>query len=151
MTDALLRARADLEAGRLWQARDRLTGLLTHRQDDEVLSLLADVHLRMGDLPKAGALLAALGREDDQAQLALAAWRQRHGDEDARLRSIPRPVRDGRPDVVGALAADVGDVGDGDESWGWQGSAAFAGCLLVMLALVALVVVGVITVVGWIV
>jgi len=40
----------DLAADRLWKARDRLTGLLAHRQDFEVLDLLATVHHEMQDL-----------------------------------------------------------------------------------------------------
>ncbi|RJS47369.1 DUF6584 family protein [Nocardioides cavernaquae] len=73
MTDALARARADLAAGRPWKARDRLTGLLTVRQDPELLDLLATVHFEMQDLPAAGALWFATGRTDADALEAIAA------------------------------------------------------------------------------
>ena len=57
--------------------------------------MLARVHLAMGDLPAAGALLFTLERDDDVAREAIAVWRARHGSADARWRSIPRPVREG--------------------------------------------------------
>ncbi|WP_182377046.1 DUF6584 family protein [Nocardioides sp. WS12] len=155
MTNALVRARADLEAGRAWKARDRLTSVLVTRQDDEVLELLIQVHLQMGDLPKAGALLFVLGREDDVAQEAIAAWRQRFGDGDARWRSIPAPVRYSRADHLYALQ-DEGlaegrepdlpprrDVDPSDNSE--LAACLFAG--LVGAVLLALVVIGLITVV----
>ena len=37
MTTSIERARADLEAGRAWKARDRLEGALADRQDHELL------------------------------------------------------------------------------------------------------------------
>lgn len=93
MDDSLARARADLAAGRAWKARDRLVGTLTHRQDAEVLDLLATVHHTMRDLPAAGALWFATGRSDDLTAPALAAWRERHGNDHDRWRSLPAPVR----------------------------------------------------------
>ncbi|MGL5851537.1 MAG: hypothetical protein ACRCZD_12215 [Phycicoccus sp.] len=51
---AVERARADLDAGRPWLARDRLSRVLAPRQDDEVLDLLAETHAVMHDLPAAG-------------------------------------------------------------------------------------------------
>ena len=161
MTDALERARADLRAGRAWQARDRLTSFLVHRQDDEVLELLADVHLAMGDHPKAGALLYVVRRGEvveEAERAAVAAWRQRFGDDEARWRSIPSPVRSARSADLDQLRGQGrGDTGGPDlppaqrltarEWWGLMG------CLVVVLglvALVALVVIGAVTVVGWV-
>ena len=91
--DSLARARADLAAGRAWKARDRLVGTLTHRQDNEVLDLLATVHHTMHDLPAAGGLWFAAGRSDEFTAPALAAWRERHGNDQDRWRSLPAPVR----------------------------------------------------------
>jgi hypothetical protein len=91
---ALDRAREDLAAGRAWKARDRLNGLLTIRQDDEVLDLLGTACAQMGDLPAAGAAWFVTGRDDRAAREALAAWRWRHGNAAAQWQSIPRPVRD---------------------------------------------------------
>ena len=95
MTFSLDRARADHEAGRLWKARDRLQGLLRDRQDTELLDLLATVHFEMRDLPAAGALWFVTGRNDERADLAIAAWRQRRGGDEARWTSLPAPVRRG--------------------------------------------------------
>jgi hypothetical protein len=91
--DSLARPRADLAAGRAWKARDRLIGTLTHRQDAELLDLLATVHHTMQDLPAAGALWFATGRSDDVAAPAQATWRERHGNDQDRWRSLPAPVR----------------------------------------------------------
>ena len=95
MTFSLDRARADHEAGRLWKARDRLHGLLRDRQDAELLDLLATVHLEMGDLPAAGALWFVTGRSDHTADVAIRAWRERRGGDEARWDSIPAPIRRG--------------------------------------------------------
>lgn len=154
MTNALVRARADLEAGRAWKARDRLAGLLVDRQDDEVLDLLATVHLRMSDLPSAGALLFVLAREEPEAQEAIEAWRERYGDPEARWRSIPAPVRSARAidlDARRAVPPGDGRVRDLPE----PAKAAsdvdpfMLGCLFSLLVLVALVGVGSVTVVRW--
>lgn len=104
MNSSLDRARADLEAGRPWKARDRLNGILGDRQDAEVLDLLAAVHYEMHDLPAAGAIWFVTGRDDHMAQDAIAAWRERHGNDEARWRSIPSPIRSkARSQHLGAL------------------------------------------------
>ncbi len=92
MRGAIDRARLDIEDGRLWKARDRLSGGLVHRQDDEFVDLLATVHHRMGDLPAAGALWFVIGRDDGTARAAIAAWQERCGDELDRYFSIPNPL-----------------------------------------------------------
>jgi hypothetical protein len=72
VTTSIALARADLDEGRAWKARDRLDGLLTTRQDDEVLDLMGEVRFAMGDLPAAGALWFVTGRDDETAaQLTL--------------------------------------------------------------------------------
>jgi len=93
VTTSIARARADLAGGRAWKARDRLNGLLADRQDFEVLDLLATVHYEMHDLPAAGALWFVTGRDDEVARASLAAWRERHGNDEARWHSIPGSVR----------------------------------------------------------
>lgn len=93
VSEALSRARRDLEAGRAWKARDRLIGLLAHRQDHEVLDLLAEAHFTAGDLPAAGALWWVTEREDGRSVEAVAAWNDRYGSAEARWRSVPAPVR----------------------------------------------------------
>lgn len=153
VTDALARARADLAAGRAWLARDRLDGLLRDRQDDEVLALLVEVHRTMGDLPRAGALLVVLGGEGPEHEAALAAWRRRHGDADARWRSIPAPVRSARADRIAALQeAEQGrPLGERDLPAADphpDSPASVAGCLLGLLAVLVVVVVLLLAVVG---
>lgn len=99
MSGAVERARADLEAGRPWMARDRLLGALPHRMDAELVDLLAEVHVAMHDLPAAGALWFVTGRSDPVARDAVAAWGGRYRSDDAKWSSIPRPLRlaDGSP------------------------------------------------------
>jgi len=67
--------------------------MLATRQDPEILDLLATVHYEMRDLPAAGALWFATGRDDETARLAIAAWRERFGNEEARWQSLPSRVR----------------------------------------------------------
>lgn len=93
MTDALARARADLAAGQAWKARDRLTGVMSTRTDDEVLDLLGEVYFQMGDLPAAGSLWFVTGRNDESAQAAIAAWHERFRGAEARWHSVPRARR----------------------------------------------------------
>lgn len=163
MTYSLDRARADHEAGRLWKARDRLHGLLRDRQDEELLDLLATVHLEMGDLPAAGALWFVTGRADESADLAIRAWRERRGSEEARWASIPGPVRHGK--LAGHLeelrraaqleATQPRPVGDGPVSRPpvpWRASDALEPLVLwsITLALLGLLGIGFWTVVRWI-
>ncbi|NNG38476.1 hypothetical protein HJ588_04200 [Flexivirga sp. ID2601S] len=158
MSSAIERARADVGAGRLWKARDRLVGLLLQRQDDEVLDLLADVYYRMGDLPAAGALWFVTGRDDDSAHVAGAAWRQRYGGPHAQWHSIPPPVRAAvdRHHLAQLRSAARQDAGPGkqldkdtvlSEGGGWGGT---AGCLLLIALVVVLMLVGAFTIAQWI-
>lgn len=49
------RVKADLKAGRLWKARDRLVGVLRANPTDQwALEQLGGVYFNMGDLPAAG-------------------------------------------------------------------------------------------------
>ncbi len=77
---AITRARADLDAGRLWKARDRLEGLRSQKPaDQEVLGLLGEVLYEMGDLPAAGQTWFLTTREGDEVEWAFAAMRERTG------------------------------------------------------------------------
>ena len=83
---ALDRARHDVESGRLWKARDRLNGYIgigssTKRERDDAIELLADVYFAMGDLPQAGKLWYLTDRDDEQARVAIEAWRARCGNQ----------------------------------------------------------------------
>lgn len=160
MNAAIDRARADLDAGRHWKARDRLTGLLVDRQDADVLDLLARVHFEMHDLPAAGALWFVTGRDDEMARDSIAAWRERQGNDEARWRSIPSPVRDiARAPHLRKLEGAARDIerhtprgSQGRQvsaaAWDWLVPAAFGGCLIWALAMIVL---GTWSVIRWIV
>jgi hypothetical protein len=92
---ALARAHADLEAGREWKARDRLSGLLADHYDAEALDLLGEVSYTMRDLPAAGAAWFGTRRRGPEVEAAIEAWRERHNDHFAQMwRSLPRSVRE---------------------------------------------------------
>ncbi|WP_123390352.1 DUF6584 family protein [Nocardioides aurantiacus] len=142
MSDALDRARADLVDGRAWKARDRLTGLLT-RIDDEVLNLLAQANCEMGDLSAAGGLWFVTGRNDERSREAVAAWRERHGNAQARRRSLPRPVRTTppSPQVRELRRAAMEHPTTGADGLDAAEKASCSGCSLLAATMVVLVVV----------
>ncbi|MDQ4144141.1 MAG: hypothetical protein M3198_10440 [Actinomycetota bacterium] len=77
-TNGLLRARVDVDEGRLWKARDRLTGLLSRDPaDQEVLQLLGEVHFAMRDLPAAGRYWFLTERTGPEVEEALGALKAR--------------------------------------------------------------------------
>lgn len=160
MNDSIARACADLEAGRQWKARDRLTGLLAHRQDVEVLDLLATVHHEMHDLPAAGALWFVTGRDDDKARNSIAAWRERHGSDQDRWRSIPGPIRrevrcSDLRSLQEAATREAGrfarprQTGEYTEAW-WEPIVFGGGAITLLLWVVAMIGIGMRTVVRWI-
>ena len=74
------RARADIEAGRLWKARDRLAAAARHAPtDQEVLELLGDVYFRMGDQPAAWRYWVLTARQGADADAAELAFEERYG------------------------------------------------------------------------
>jgi hypothetical protein len=87
----LERARAEIAAGRLWKARERLVGVIRFdRYDQKVLELLGDVHFSMGDLPAAGRLWFLTERSGNEVESAHAALQERYGNDPALiLESIP--------------------------------------------------------------
>lgn len=162
VTDQLARARADLAAGRAWKARDRLDGLLSRRQDAEILDLLATVHQRMLNLPAAGALWFATGRDDEVAREAIAAWRERHGNDSARWGSIPSPVRQGELNSnlreLRQRAADeerareASPSGEGPtHAWvAIVGVVGVVGVVAFVLGVIAMIGIGVVTTIRWV-
>lgn len=161
VSDGLARARLDLAAGRPWRARNRLNGVLAHRQDLEVLDLLATVHHEMQDLPAAGALWFVIGRGDDAAQRSISAWLEQHRNDLARWHSIPAPVRrkvsteplEGLRRAAGQ--ADKGGTRDlrprvaEPEAW-WEPIVFGGGAIIVVVWLLAMVGIGMWTVFRWI-
>lgn len=155
-----MRARADLAAGRVWKARNRLNGVLANRQDHEVLDLLATVHYEMHDLPAAGALWFVVGRDDDVAQRSISAWSEQHPKAVGRWHSIPAPIRrNGGTDRLEDLRRAAGQAGNSGtrgpalqgapEAW-WEPIVFGAGPVVVVVCFLAMAVIGMCTVFGWI-
>lgn len=109
--DALDRAREDLANDRAWKAKDRLQGVIGQRYDRAVVGLLADAHLAMKDYPAAGGLCFVLGRDDDIARAAIAAWHAKNPSAEARLLSLPKRIR------VDAAGAHVDELRDAAARW----------------------------------
>lgn len=87
----LTRAQADVAAGRLWKARDRLLGVHFNRPaDQDVLSLLGEVYHRMGDLPQAARFWFLTERTGDDVDAANAAFDELYGgNRNAALAALP--------------------------------------------------------------
>lgn len=87
-------ARAAVDAGVAWRARDLLAAHVEAERDPESLSLLGEVYESMGDLPRAGAIWFAAGAKGDDVDAAVAAWRAQSGDDFAVMWwSLPASVR----------------------------------------------------------
>lgn len=97
----VVRAREDRKAGRLWKARDRLTGVLAEAPaDQETLELLGAVHREMGDLPNAGRYWFLTEKTGPEVDEALAALHDRYPFPEL-LRRIPaRASREQYPPTV---------------------------------------------------
>lgn len=165
----LARARADLQAGRAWKARDRLVGHVAEHRDPEALDLLGQVLHDMGDLPAAGAAWFGSPRRGPEVDEAVAAWRERHGDHFGEMwRSLPRTVRkEPRSAKLEALrkraidqdtaegrirprGADRRAPGDGGADSGGFDAATLIAWILAAL-FVACAVIGLVTVLRWMV
>lgn len=162
------RARADLAAGREWKARERLLSYLAGEYDAEALDLLGEVSYAMRDLPAAGAAWFGTGRRGEDVDAAVEAWRERHGDHFAQLwSSLPRSVRELEGNKrVDALRRRAEQVGYGTAGASGTAGPARAGATedpgggadaatVIALALAGLFVVcaviGLVTVLGWLV
>ena len=74
------RARDDIKIGRLWKARDRLTGSLrNYPANQELLTLLGEVYFKMGDLPEAARYWYLTERAPSDMEPALEALASRYG------------------------------------------------------------------------
>ncbi len=167
---AVARARAALERGERWRARD----ILEEHLDGSVaepgaLALLGEVYHVMGDLPAAGAAWFGAGVRGPEVTDAVAAWREHFGDDFPRMwRSLPRCVRlEPRSPKVEALraraleastaddpaaedgAADDGADGAADGSGGMDAAQIIAWLLAAVFVVAA--VVGLVTILRWLV
>jgi hypothetical protein len=158
-------ARAALEAGAPWRARDLLAAHVETERDPEALALLAQVHHDMGDLPRAGAIWFAAGAKGPDVDAAVAAWReQAHDDFGVMWHALPASVRaQPRPRRIEALRERARAVETDDEERGDPASTAdeddddggFEGAWLVAwvlaIAFVVFAVIGFITALTWVV
>jgi predicted Zn-dependent protease len=79
VSTAVTRAQADIEAGRLWKARDRLSAAVRDSPtDQEIIELLGEVHFRMGDGPAAWRYWALTARQGPDAEAAEDAFGERY-------------------------------------------------------------------------
>src|SRR5919197_2795290 len=98
------RAQRDIAEGRLWKARDRLSGRLrTSPGDQKTLRLLGEIYFKMGDLPQEGRHWFLTDRSGPDVEAAFGAFYERFGRAAtevaaalpavAELDSYPDPVR----------------------------------------------------------
>jgi len=74
------RVEADVKAGRLWKARDRLVGVLRVAPANQwALDQLGGIYFRMGDLPQAGRVWCLTSRQGADWEAAEAAFYERYG------------------------------------------------------------------------
>ncbi|GAA4410835.1 hypothetical protein GCM10023168_30970 [Fodinibacter luteus] len=93
-SEAVRDARAALETGSAWRARDLLAAHVEAERDPDALAELARVLHDMGDLPRAGAMWFAAGATGPEADADVAAWReQSHDDFAVMWHSLPASVR----------------------------------------------------------
>jgi hypothetical protein len=77
---AVARAAGDIEAGRLWKARDRLSAAVRDSPTDQgILELLGEVYFRMGDQPAAWRYWVLTTREGADVDAAELAFEERYG------------------------------------------------------------------------
>lgn len=117
----IARAQAELEAGRLWKARDRLAGALrTSPHDAEILELLGETYWRMGDHPAAARYWILTGRSGPEAKTARLAFEERTGRSlRAQLAELPaRLPLDAYPDAAQGQLALFAAAAE-SEGWTW--------------------------------
>ncbi len=117
----IARAHAELDAGRLWKARDRLAGALrTSPHDAEILDLLGETFWRMGDHPAAARYWILVGRSGPEAETARLAFEERTGGSlRAQLSQIPaRDPLDAYPDASQGQLALFAAAAE-NEGWTW--------------------------------
>lgn len=114
------RAQAAMEAGRPWEARDRLAGRLGHAPADQrVLSLLARAWLELGDPVRAGRYWYLTVEDGADAEAAREAFRQAHPDpvEMAWALNVRAPLNDWPESVQARLKALAVKVEADEHEW----------------------------------
>ena len=120
MRDLLARARDDIEAGRLWKARDRLPGSLANEPaNQEVLTLLGEICFRMGDLPAAGGYWFLTEAAGEDVERARASLRERYPTPRALFTALPmKAPLEAYPETVRTRVEPL--LRDPDASWLWS-------------------------------
>ena len=154
----LTRAQTEIDAGRLWRAREILCGAVrTHPTDLRILESYGRLLDRLGDRVEAGKYLFLSGKRGPDVDEAIALFVTRHGRGHLSnlLAQFPQRVRsagtDAFPPVVGseleALGLPKGRKPDASIEArtappGWRQSLALGGCAALALLLVTATVVG---------
>lgn len=114
-------ARASLAAGRPWEARDRLSGVLGQDPYDlEVQALLGQAWWQLGDPARAGRYWFLTGREGAEVDAAVEAWRAAQPSATQRARTLrlqPKSERSLAPAAAARLAALVAEVQEQGATW----------------------------------
>lgn len=90
------RARAEIEKGNLWRAKEILQGAIrSETYDVELFEMLGTVFLEMGDLPEAGRFLFLSGVRRPEYLQAIEIFLSRHRQKDPHnfLYLLPRRAR----------------------------------------------------------
>ena len=160
------RVRGDLQAGRLWKARDRVTGLFAAQPtNQDVLALTGEVYFEMGDLPRAAAFWYLTDCSDEQVDKAMAAMRERYptaGDIVAalpirdRIEAFPRPVQVRLVALQQAVREETGRYwtpaprrAKSSNTPNPRSRLADAGCTMAVAVALLVFVVGLISIVAW--
>lgn len=117
------RARRDLAEGRLWKARDRVTGTLVARPTDPaLLELAGHVFFQMGDLPRAGAYWFLTDKEGPEVEAARVALKERHGEGAIGLiHALPvREAIDAFPPPVRQRLRQLQREAKGEHNYSWD-------------------------------
>ena len=158
--NALDRAKRDEAAGDLGSARRRLVSFVRNQgYDAAACEQIARLSTRMGDPEEAGRWYFVCESSDPESPAAIERFRARHGPQPRQLLlALPRFARYGSraalPPQVAVRLSELGPPFDEppskpkadwrDKTFGW-------GCGLVLLLLGASVVVGLMTIVRWLV
>ncbi len=113
------RARAEVEAGRPWKARERLEGSLANdATNPDVLDLLGEICSRMGDLPAAGGYWFLTERHGPEVDAATAALHERFPTPAALFSALPvKAPLSAYPDSVRMRLEKL--VADENAQWLW--------------------------------
>lgn len=104
ISTAITRAQSDVEAGRLWKARDRLSAAARHSPTDQaILELLGEVYFQMGDQPAAWRYWVLTTRQGADADAAELAFEERYGRAGLADRLSQIPAYEPLADYPGAV------------------------------------------------